>query len=117
MLSHIATGWRQTLRHELRRVRAGGSDGLRDLAVVEILQVGAGGVGGVATRGGAAAWGAGVSLPACRRAAACALVGDSLYVVGGWDGKEACKSAFVFRPLSARGEWGWQAIASLQVRK
>ena len=70
----------------------------------------------MATRGGAAAaWGAGVSLPACRRAAACALFGDSLYVVGGWNGNEACKSAFVFRQVSARGEWGWQAIASLQV--
>jgi len=31
----------------------------------------------------------GIALPASRRAAACALLGDSLYLIGGWDGKEA----------------------------
>ena len=102
---------------------AGGSDGFHDLALVETLHVGAGGLGGSSERGGGAGegqgWGTGVSLPACRRAAACALVGESLYVVGGWDGKEACKSAFVFRQRQGqgRGDWGWQAIASLLHRR
>ena len=109
----------------------GGSDGLRDLALVETLRVGPtlsavadgmsaeedvceGGGGGVARR-----WGAAVGLPVRLRAAACALAGGALYVVGGWDGREACQNAYVYRQCTggSGGDWAWQAIAPLQRRR
>ena len=64
-------------------------------------------------------WGAAVGLPVRLRAAACVLAGGALYVVGGWDGREACQNAYVYRQCTggSGGDWAWQAIAPLQRRR
>jgi hypothetical protein len=124
----------------------GGSDGSRDLSGVDLLRLhvrpamaaqvkgaereggGAGGAGGgnADNDHGEGEWVQGVAMPATRRASACALLGDALYVVGGWDGKEASDSVFVFRRRPGGGGegvgvapqgWGWESVAPLLNRR
>ncbi len=124
----------------------GGSDGSRDLSMVDLLRLhvrpamaaqvqgaegegeGEGGrgdgVGNADNDHGEGEWVQGVAMPATRRASACALLGDGLYVVGGWDGKEASDSVFVFRRQpggggggQGGGGWGWESVAPLLHRR